>query len=262
MRRRGRARLEAELRAEAYETLIQTSDRVEAALKAQLDFHEHAQSSLLEGVQLLREEVVGQQRDVVRVLELVVNMCDRVIECVEADRDERRLFVETLGRIADSIATRPLPAAAAAPGIPPAERVIGGTVYADAPAASMPEPEHAPVTTPSIDELIDLTEVPVADGRRAPESSDLGMDLAEADEPRRQERNVEVLCRFGDRWVDGFEVCEVARTSSGLRYRLRRRSDGMVLPELFDAAQIRHVETFAELTPAQSAHARSPWFKL
>ncbi len=37
-------------------------------------------------------------------------------------------------------------------------------------------------------------------------------------------------------------------TPSGVRYRLRRRIDGVVLPELFDAADIRHVETFQELT--------------
>jgi hypothetical protein len=29
---------------------------------------------------------------------------------------------------------------------------------------------------------------------------------------------------------------------------LRRRIDGFVLPELFDAVDIRHVETFEELT--------------
>jgi hypothetical protein len=62
------------------------------------------------------------------------------------------------------------------------------------------------------------------------------------------EQAVEVRCRFGDRWVDGFEICDIVNDSSGVRYRLRRRIDGVVLPELFDAADIRHVETFQELT--------------
>ena len=62
------------------------------------------------------------------------------------------------------------------------------------------------------------------------------------------EQAVEVRCRFGERWVDGFEICDVVNDSSGVRYRLRRRIDGVVLPELFDAADIRHVETFQELT--------------
>ncbi|HET9729815.1 MAG TPA: hypothetical protein VFR41_10365, partial [Acidimicrobiia bacterium] len=68
---------------------------------------------------------------------------------------------------------------------------------------------------------------------------------------------VEVRCRFGDRWVDGFEICETIHDEAGERYRLRRRSDGTVLPELFAADAVRHVETFAELTPAPEP--RSIW---
>jgi hypothetical protein len=35
---------------------------------------------------------------------------------------------------------------------------------------------------------------------------------------------------------------------------LRRRKDGVVLPELFDAVNIRHVETFEELTTPRDRH--------
>jgi hypothetical protein len=52
---------------------------------------------------------------------------------------------------------------------------------------------------------------------------------------------VEVHCRFGDRWVDGFEVCESIADNEGVRYRLRRRSDGSVLPTVFAAAEVREV---------------------
>ncbi len=72
---------------------------------------------------------------------------------------------------------------------------------------------------------------------------------------RPSETAVEVRCRFGDRWVEGFEIFEVLQDDLGVRYRLRRRVDGVVLPELFGAAAIRHVETFEELTPA-SPHDR------
>ena len=72
---------------------------------------------------------------------------------------------------------------------------------------------------------------------------------------RRPETPVEVRCRFGDRWVDGFEIFEVLQTDPDVRYRLRRRVDGVVLPELFGAADIRHIETFEELTPS-SLHDR------
>ena len=66
---------------------------------------------------------------------------------------------------------------------------------------------------------------------------------------------VEVRGRFGDRWVDGFEICEVMETPEGHRYRLRRHRDGVVLPELFDATSIRHVETFDQLATTNGTHA-------
>ena len=68
---------------------------------------------------------------------------------------------------------------------------------------------------------------------------------------------VEVRGRFGDRWVDGFEICEVMTTPDGPRYRLRRHRDGVVLPELFDATSIRHVETFDELNTDDSNGSRN-----
>ena len=54
---------------------------------------------------------------------------------------------------------------------------------------------------------------------------------------------VEVRCRFGDRWVTGFEVCEVIRLDDATRYRLRRRSDGSVIPTLFDEKDLRFFST-------------------
>ena len=51
---------------------------------------------------------------------------------------------------------------------------------------------------------------------------------------------VEVRCRFADNhWVGGFEVCDVFNDGGVLRYRLRRRSDGYLLPTLFDEASVR-----------------------
>ena len=54
---------------------------------------------------------------------------------------------------------------------------------------------------------------------------------------------VEVRGRFGDRWAKGFEVAEVLADG----YRLRRLSDGSVLPVLFgddDVRRIRRRETW------------------
>ncbi len=46
---------------------------------------------------------------------------------------------------------------------------------------------------------------------------------------------VEVHCRFDDRWTTGFTVVEAAEAG----YRLRRTSDGAVLPAWFPPEQIR-----------------------
>jgi len=58
--------------------------------------------------------------------------------------------------------------------------------------------------------------------------------LLEVDTP------VEVRSRFHDRWICGFAVAEVidGRPGTG-RYRLTRRSDGIPLPLLFDACDVR-----------------------
>ena len=44
---------------------------------------------------------------------------------------------------------------------------------------------------------------------------------------------VEVRSRFESRWTRGFEVSEVLEADEGPRYRVRRRSDGSILPVLF-----------------------------
>jgi hypothetical protein len=50
---------------------------------------------------------------------------------------------------------------------------------------------------------------------------------------------VEVRSRFEQRWSRGFEICEVVDSDGHDRYRVRRRSDGSVLPVLFDADDLR-----------------------
>ena len=53
---------------------------------------------------------------------------------------------------------------------------------------------------------------------------------------------VEVRSRFDQRWARGFEIEEEVRDEGdqgGPRYRLRRRSDGSVLPTLFIDEDVR-----------------------
>jgi hypothetical protein len=148
--------------------------------------------------------------ELVRVLEVVTTMCDHVIEYIEADRAERRMMIEALTRLTRTIS----------------DQVV-------LPAAPNGNGHYVEELEPSPERLI---------GGSMPSGPERIVDVREPDQA------VEVRCRFGDRWVDGFEICEVLKEERGVRYRLRRRIDGFVLPELFDAVDIRHVETFEELT--------------
>jgi hypothetical protein len=53
---------------------------------------------------------------------------------------------------------------------------------------------------------------------------------------------VEVRSRFHDRWIGGFTIAEAVNAPDRRRYRLRRRSDGIPLPILFDACDVRAAE--------------------
>ena len=52
---------------------------------------------------------------------------------------------------------------------------------------------------------------------------------------------VEVRSRFDERWTRGFEVAEIVGQDdpAAVRYRIRRRSDGTVLPALFVDDEVR-----------------------
>lgn len=50
---------------------------------------------------------------------------------------------------------------------------------------------------------------------------------------------VEVRARFDQRWARGFELVEVVQDKGEDRYRVRRRSDGSVLPALFVDDDVR-----------------------
>jgi hypothetical protein len=54
-----------------------------------------------------------------------------------------------------------------------------------------------------------------------------------------QGTRVEVRSRFDDRWSRGFEVAEIVEEGDAARYKLKRRSDGSVLPALFVDDELR-----------------------
>ena len=50
---------------------------------------------------------------------------------------------------------------------------------------------------------------------------------------------VEVWSRYERTWVGGFELADVQTTDDGFEYLIRRRSDGVVLPERFGSRSVR-----------------------
>jgi hypothetical protein len=183
-----------------------------AEIRALLDGQADAQVATLDALHALRDDVVSHDAEVVRVLELAVNVCEHVIECVDTDRSERRAIVDALTALTAAINWQ----ADARLSVPKNGHVIGGRIL-----AGDDELRHEPAPMIELDEVRDT--------------------------------GVEVRCRFGDRWVDGFEVCETIHTDAGERYRLRRRLDGTILPELFAANDLRHIETFEELEPTPAS---------
>ncbi len=54
-----------------------------------------------------------------------------------------------------------------------------------------------------------------------------------------QGTRVEVRSRFDQRWTRGFEVGEIIEGGDRASYRIRRRSDGYLLPASFSDNEIR-----------------------
>jgi hypothetical protein len=78
-------------------------------------------------------------------------------------------------------------------------------------------------------------------------ASSLGSPGATTGTPRRHPievgTSIEVRARFDGRWCHGFEVAEtIEADASHVSYRVRRTSDGAILPALFtddDVASVR-----------------------
>jgi hypothetical protein len=203
------------------------------------------------------------QSEFLRLLGVVTSMCDHVIEYIEADRAERRLMIETLSQLSRVITERTAEIDLTAEPFVARERVIGGSMAAGPePIIDLCEREPAlesDISTPGMTQ-------PAATQPGAEPDIQLGIEPEPRTGDEREvppatsiEIAVEVRGRFGDRWVDGFEICEVMTTPAGPRYRLRRNRDGVVLPELFDATSIRHVETFEQLNGDQLNGAKGYW---
>jgi hypothetical protein len=91
------------------------------------------------------------------------------------------------------------------------------------------------------------------------EESDEGISILPDGYPLEVDVAVEVRSRFHDRWIAGFSIAEAVETAGRCRYRLTRRSDGIPLPILFEACDVRAVSAFdRKHAPSSRASVSEP----
>jgi hypothetical protein len=200
----------------------------------------------------LHQELARRHVELISALTRVAAVTDRLRLQTEQDRDDHHRLTRAIELLTMFIASPP-PALSASDGSDPTPprastasdrftevvptepasgvgTVIGGSIdpsllTVDGTAPADPAPDAVDVDTPA--RAIDLT-------------SDLLADLPIAPATR-EERPLrcEVHLQFGDRWIDGFQIEETVHDGDRTRFRLRRRVDGWVLPELFDESEVR-----------------------
>jgi hypothetical protein len=240
----GRRRREAELvelvraeltsiRDEFQATLADAIATLSTRVRTEVEQRVGEPSALVAGIQDVRDALTSRESEVAHLLRKVGETCDALAERMQLDRLERTMLADAVNRLAAAlsvVSTVPLPALRST--------VVGGTVDPDlaAPVPEIPVPEIPVVADVEPVAEIDLEAEAARDTECAP-------PLPVREIPP---DGVEVRCRFGDRWVTGFEVCEVIRFDDVTRYRLRRRSDGSVLPTLFEDKDLRFFTSLAE----------------
>jgi hypothetical protein len=205
-----RAELEAQRRAEV-ETevraaLAEFAAAVEVRVHAELDRSRQTQASLIEALQTMRSEFATRDNHLAQALTAVANAVDQVAENIDADHLERRALIDAISTLA-RVGDQPL----SLPPLEPRERVLGGTVFGGSSASG---------------------ELEAGFGTNGGSNGD-AENNGDAGQP--------VQVRIEGHWLDGFEVSEVVHDDEVLRYRVRRVSDAAILPQLFDAEQVRRI---------------------
>ena len=199
---------------------------LEARSRADYKHVQDAHFALTETLTDLRADFARRDAHLSATLTQLGGVCSSLAERIDADREERHELVQTITALAAALVERiDLPAT----------HVIGGTVYGD--DRNGGEGDADPTT-------IDLTAVEVGAQQRTASSAGEHDDPTAAPAP-----GDEVRCRFGDRWVDGFEILEVHSREGRARCRVRRRSDGSIVRKLFETRDLEIVSTAAQRPP-------------
>ncbi|MSO37812.1 MAG: hypothetical protein EXQ69_06110 [Acidimicrobiia bacterium] len=178
-----------------------------------------------------RASLARREGELSSLVARVTTTCDRLEQRFDDDRADRRALSEALVRVAEVLATRDTSTIGTGSHheLENAQTtVIGGTInIGEQPSSEIGEtddmivlPDESGGAITAIDEV---------------EGESGAVPLGAGDE-------CAVRFRFDNRWIDGFEICETVRTHGRLHYRLRRRLDGWVLPEMFDPADVRRFE--------------------
>lgn len=224
-RSRARAELLDAVRAELATTRQQLDGsvanglaRLEQQLVSERDDHHHAMATLLRSLDALCATSQTQERALVGTLECLTDACQQL---ARSARDQQLAVTAALEQLTTALEQARAPRRES-----PSAQVLGGTIH-----PALPEPGDPPRGV---------------DGPRPARSAVL-LD------------GVEVRCRFADnQWVGGFEVCDVVHTGDQLRYRLRRRSDGYVLPTLFDETLVRDATAFGTQRNGDATRGEHP----
>jgi hypothetical protein len=201
-------------------------------------------------VTVLHQELARRDVELISALTRVTAVTDRLRLQTEQDRDDHRRLTRAIELLTMFIASPPPALAAGAtrgrsePPPPPAPEpasgvgtVIGGSI----------DPSRLNVDLDGTGAL-GITDVvgpaagtaTMANGRAIDLTAEVLADLPIAPAgPDERPLACEVHLQFGDRWIDGFQIEETVHDGARTQFRLRRRVDDWVLPELFDESEVR-----------------------
>lgn len=191
----------------------------------------------------LHEELARRDIEMVSALSRASTVTDTLRRQLEAEHTTHVRLARSIDRLAMFLAAPPV-----TPVIGTADQgagtIIGGTIDPSrAPRAveigevHQPEVDAIDLTTDPVDGLgrVDTPVEPVGDA-----VIELPVEVPVAPATRAERPlECEVHLRFGDRWIDGFQIEETIDVGPNIQFRLRRRVDGWVLPELFDESEVR-----------------------
>ena len=163
-------------------------------------------NKLIVGEEQLSEPVPDRDFELAKALDRIADSIERVAAQLDSYHLERAEHLDAIEFLLREMVISTVPATA------PRSIVLGGVV----------DPDEL--------DIDDNDEISII-----PDGYPLEIDIA-----------VEVRSRFHDRWISGFSIAEAVEAPGRCRYRLTRRSDGIPLPILFEACDVRAVSATYE----------------